>query len=139
MTRNVHTTGKLLAALCFAAVSSAPAVAQAHPEKPVRLIVPYAPGGNADTLARIISQRLGQVLEQQFIKDGSSTPKVEVEYLLGDPRRRKEGLPLLERKFHTSLARVFAPKQQAAIASLIADRERLEMTPVHEFMDLVTK
>ena len=31
------------------------------------MIVPYAPGGNADTLGRIISQRLGQALEQQFI------------------------------------------------------------------------
>ena len=71
------------------------------------------------------------------IADGSSTPKAEVEYLLGDPRRRAEGLPLLERKFNTALARVFAPKRQAAIAGLFADRQRLEAMPVHEFMDLL--
>src|SRR5204862_1016541 len=36
---------------------AATAHAQTYPEKPIRLIVAYAPGGNADTLARIISQR----------------------------------------------------------------------------------
>ncbi|HET7160015.1 MAG TPA: tripartite tricarboxylate transporter substrate-binding protein, partial [Burkholderiales bacterium] len=46
---------------------SSPAYAQTYPEKPVRVIVSYAPGGNADTLARIISQRLTQTLEQQFL------------------------------------------------------------------------
>lgn len=48
--------------LCAAAAN-----AQTYPEKPIRLIVAYAPGGNADTLARIISQRLGQMLEQQIV------------------------------------------------------------------------
>lgn len=51
---------------CCALVSGF-AQGQTYPEKPIRLIVPYAPGGNADTLARIISQGLGQTLEQQFI------------------------------------------------------------------------
>ena len=49
------------------ALMSSPAYAQTYPEKPVRVIVSYAPGGNADTLARIISQRLTQTLEQQFL------------------------------------------------------------------------
>lgn len=57
----------LAACMCYCAVAGAQA--QTYPEKPVRLIVPYAPGGNADTLARVISQRLGQLLEQQVIVD----------------------------------------------------------------------
>ena len=56
----------LLAALTllFAAV---PAHAQDWPQRPVKIIVPFAPGGNADGMARIIGQRLGEVLGQQFV------------------------------------------------------------------------
>jgi len=52
------------AALC---ITSAPA--QTFPEKPVRLVVPYAPGGNIDITARIIQPGLGEVLGQQIIVD----------------------------------------------------------------------
>lgn len=57
----------LAACMCCCAFAAGVAQAQTYPEKPVRLIVPFAPGGNADTLARIISQRLSPTLEQQFI------------------------------------------------------------------------
>ncbi len=46
--------GSLLAALAFAA----PAQAQDFPSKPVKLIVPYAPGGGTDIVARIVAQKL---------------------------------------------------------------------------------
>lgn len=45
------------------------AVAQQYPERPVRLIVPFAPGGTTDILARILGQRLGDNLGQQIIID----------------------------------------------------------------------
>jgi tripartite-type tricarboxylate transporter receptor subunit TctC len=48
---------------------SAAAASQAYPEKPIRLIVPFAAGGNADILARIIGQKLGETLGQQVIVD----------------------------------------------------------------------
>lgn len=73
-------------------------------------------------------------IEIQF-KDGTTTPKAEVQYPLGHPRRRKEGIPLLLRKFETNLARRFPPKQQRAILDLCDDQRRLEGTPVHEFTD----
>jgi len=69
-------------------------------------------------------------------KDGTRLPKVEIEYPLGHPRRRKEGIPLLLEKFRINLARRFATKQQQAILDACADQRRLEQMPVNEFMAL---
>ncbi len=73
---------------------------------------------------------------QIFFKDGSKTENIEVEYPIGHRRRRKEGIPLLEAKYKTNLARRFPAKQQAAIFSLCDDQRKLEATPVNEFVDL---
>jgi 2-methylcitrate dehydratase len=73
---------------------------------------------------------------QVFFKDGSSTPKVAVEYPIGHRRRRKDGIPLLEAKFRTNLARRFAAKQQQAIWDLCSHAKQLEGTQVNEFVDL---
>jgi tripartite-type tricarboxylate transporter receptor subunit TctC len=43
--------------------------AQPFPSKPVRLIVGFAPGGNTDTVARLVGQRLGERLQVQVIVD----------------------------------------------------------------------
>jgi 2-methylcitrate dehydratase len=68
-------------------------------------------------------------------RDGSSLPKVEIEYPLGHPRRRTEAIPMLESKFRKNLACRFAPKQHASIVELCMDQTRLENTPVHQFME----
>ncbi len=41
--------------------------AQEWPQKPVRIVVPFAAGGNTDGIARIIAERLGTVFGQQFV------------------------------------------------------------------------
>jgi tripartite-type tricarboxylate transporter receptor subunit TctC len=43
--------------------------AQEYPVKPVRIIVPFPPGGGTDLIARIVSTKLSQVMGQQFIVD----------------------------------------------------------------------
>jgi 2-methylcitrate dehydratase len=72
---------------------------------------------------------------QVTFKDGTKTRKVPVEYPVGHRRRRAEGIPLLEAKFRTNLARRFPAKQRDAILALCRDAGRLEATPVHEFVD----
>lgn len=45
----------------------AQALAQAWPSKPVRMVVPYPPGGGVDFVARTVAQRLGDGLKQSFL------------------------------------------------------------------------
>ncbi|MCW5237148.1 Bug family tripartite tricarboxylate transporter substrate binding protein [Verminephrobacter eiseniae] len=59
-----------LAGLAFASAATAlPAWADTYPDKPVKLIVPYAPGGTTDILARVIATRLQIELKQPFVVD----------------------------------------------------------------------
>lgn len=73
---------------------------------------------------------------QVFFKDKSSTPKVEVQYPAGHPRRRAEFMPTLQKKFRSSLARRYVPRRQGQIQALCDDPARLEATPAHRFVDL---
>ena len=56
-----------LALLC--ALLPATAVAQGYPNKPIRLIVAFPPGGSTDIIARIVGQKLGERLGQQVVID----------------------------------------------------------------------
>jgi tripartite-type tricarboxylate transporter receptor subunit TctC len=55
-------------ALALTACAAHPAFAQGDwPNRPVRIIVPFAAGGSADTLARIVGQKLSEAFGQQFL------------------------------------------------------------------------
>lgn len=43
--------------------------AQSYPDRPVRFIVPYAPGGSSDVIARLLGQKLAENLGQMFVVD----------------------------------------------------------------------
>ena len=51
------------------AAAAMPAAAQAWPAKPVRIVVPFGPGGPADVYGRILGQALSDALKQQFVID----------------------------------------------------------------------
>jgi tripartite-type tricarboxylate transporter receptor subunit TctC len=57
----------LAASLGLLAVGCGPAAAQEWPQRPVRVIVPFAAGGNIDVIARLTSQRMSEVFRQQFV------------------------------------------------------------------------
>ena len=54
----------LLSVLALAAVA---AQADSYPSRPVKIIVPFSPGGGTDVIARLIGQRVGVDLKQQFV------------------------------------------------------------------------
>ena len=58
----------LAAALCAAsALHAAPARAQAYPVRPIKIVIPFPPGGPTDSMARIISEQLGAALGQPIL------------------------------------------------------------------------
>jgi hypothetical protein len=60
---------KTLMLLTLAAMVSPAGAAEQFPTRPIRVIVPYAPGGNVDISARIIAPPLGEVLGQTIVVD----------------------------------------------------------------------
>ena len=54
--------------------SSRFAWAQAYPARPVRMIVPFGPGGNADVFGRIIAQKVSEQIGKQFYERTSAVP-----------------------------------------------------------------
>src|SRR3954467_13811294 len=56
-----------IATLVFCILFGALARAQDYPAKPVRILVPYGPGGATDIIARIVAQRLGESFGQGFV------------------------------------------------------------------------
>ena len=66
----------LAATFALAPAVSRVAFAQAWPSRPVRIVVPYAPGGSTDTVARITADRLSSIWAQQLVienKPGAGT------------------------------------------------------------------
>src|SRR5450755_4388971 len=56
-----------LSALAVVLALGGAATAQSYPSKPIKLIVPFAPGGPADVIGRIIGQQAGIILGQSFV------------------------------------------------------------------------
>jgi tripartite-type tricarboxylate transporter receptor subunit TctC len=75
-------------------LAGAPAVAQTYPSKPIRLIVPNAPGGGTDTVARLIAEKVSPALGQQIIVDnrGGAGGRIAAELVARSP---KDGYTLM--------------------------------------------
>ena len=76
----------VLIAAC-ALIAGGAAHAQGYPAKPVRLVLPYSPGGSYDVLARIVAQSLGERLGQQVIVENrpGAASRIGTEALVKSP------------------------------------------------------
>ena len=66
---NASLAASLIAFSSAMTLAHFPVMAQSYPTKPIRIIVPWTAGGTADTLARIVGQRLGESFGQQVLTD----------------------------------------------------------------------
>ena len=64
----LKTLGTCVSIAAAFAIAS-PALAQAWPDKPIRVVVPYPPGGGVDFVSRAVAQRLGEVLKTTLVID----------------------------------------------------------------------
>jgi 2-methylcitrate dehydratase len=71
---------------------------------------------------------------QVFFRDGSATPRVQVDYPIGHRKRRTEGTPLLVKKFETSVDAHFGAKQAERIKALLATPKSIDVLPVNELV-----
>ncbi len=68
----MKTISQLLAACVLAVAGSTGALAQGFPDKPVKVIVPFNPGGTSDTIMRALTGKMGEVLGQPVIIDNKA-------------------------------------------------------------------
>jgi 2-methylcitrate dehydratase len=71
---------------------------------------------------------------QVFFKDGTSSRRVAVDFPIGHRKRRSEGMPVLVKKFETSITAHFQPKQAETIKALFSDVRALTAMPVNDFV-----
>jgi 2-methylcitrate dehydratase len=69
-----------------------------------------------------------------FFKDGTASPRIEVDYPIGHRKRRAEGTPVLVKKFEGSVAAHFGIKQTESIKKVFADQAVLAAMPVSDFV-----
>jgi len=74
---------------------------------------------------------------QVYFKDGSSTDRVAVDYPIGHRQRRDEGIPVLMKKFETSVSDKLQQGQWQVLREASTDRNKLQAMPVDDFMALL--
>jgi|HubBroStandDraft_1064217.scaffolds.fasta_scaffold142012_1 tripartite-type tricarboxylate transporter receptor subunit TctC len=138
----------LAAALCATtALHAAPAHAQAYPVRPIKIVIPFPPGGPTDGMARIISDRLSAVLGAPIVVEnrggagggigGKFVAEAEPDgyTLLLSPAGALSTGPVINPNIGYDPARVFAP-----IAELIETPLIIEVNPslpVHTMAEVV--
>ena len=123
-----------------AAALAAPALAQTFPDRPIRLIIPYAPGGGTDATMRVLVGPMGEILGQSFVVEnrtggaGSIGAAVVAQArpdgytLLADPSAHALNHHLL-RNLPFAYERDFAPIARMSVMPLIMVVPAAERAP----------
>ena len=112
----------------FCALLAAPAAAQNYPERPIRMLIPFAPGGATDIIARMIEPKMSRSLGQQVVVDNrpGAAGNIAVELTA---QAQPDGYTLLVGNISTnsinpilfaSRSKVNAVKDLAGITKLVA-------------------
>ena len=120
------------AALAFTSLAmwAQPASSQTYPVKPIRIIVPYAPGGSTDVLLRIFAPRLSEILGQQVLIDNrpgaASIIGLDIVakappdgYTVGIANIAYGANPTLYKKMPFDSEKDFAPVGQIAVVTMV--------------------
>ena len=146
--------GVVWAALCALAALTGPkpaaaAAAPAYPSKPIRLVIPFPPGGGNDLLARTIADRLGERIGQPLVPDnrGGASTVIAAELVARSPAdgytlfhatsATLAVLPSLKSKLPYDPIKDYAPISQLSISPyLLVVHPALPATSVKELVAL---
>src|SRR5262249_39089829 len=139
----------LMSPITALAIIAAPAFAQSYPAKPIKLIVPTAPGGMADILARLFAQKLGDKTKQPIVVEnrtgaGGVIAAESVAKAPADGYTLYLGfhatnaiLPILDPKLPYDAARDFAPVLHIAnLPNVLVVNPKVEAKTVKELVEL---
>lgn len=144
-TRRAAIAGATLAPLAVARAQGS------WPDKPVRLVVPFTPGGSTDILARAMGQRLGEIFNQPFIIDnrpgaGGTLGSEQVFRAAPDGQTLMMGHigtlaanPALYRNLSFDIAGFVPVALVANVANFLAVTNRLEATDVQTLVALAKR
>ena len=110
-----HLTALIAATLAFSSINPALAASSEYPARPVRMIVPYPPGGGSDITGRAIGAKLGEYLGQTFVIDNRPGATGLIGTLLASRAPADGYTILLADAPHTINSLVYSKQQYDAI------------------------
>lgn len=142
-------SARWLAAVLALVTAAAPVSAQEYPAKPVRVIVPTAPGGMADILARLFAQKFGETTKQTVIVENKAGAGgvIAADFVAKSPadgytiyvgfHATNSILPTLDPKLPYNPAKDFAPIIHLAnLPNVLVVNSKVEAKSVKELVEL---
>ena len=138
---------KLFVAILGLLALTAGASAQTFPNKPITMIIPFAPGGPTDVLGRVVAVRLGEILGQQIVienvggaggmtgsRRGADAPADGYTIVLGTVGTHAQGQTLYKKPLYDALADFTPVALLAEVPIVLITRKDLPANNFKEFI-----